>query len=92
MPDVCGRAEAEPAWQAFGKLRNDTKNTYRRTDSDTGSGSPRTRTSTIRYSIRAAQQDSAFKMTHIEAKSINLWLRYDPKWKQDVLGHISAKY
>ena len=36
--------------------------------------------STIRYSIKAAEQDSAFKMTHIEAKSINLWLRYDPKW------------
>ena len=30
----------------------------------------------IWYSIRAAQQDSAFKMTHIEAKSINLWLRH----------------
>ena len=31
------------------KLRNDTRNTARRLDSDTGSGSPRTRTSTIRY-------------------------------------------
>ena len=30
----------------------------------------------IQYSIRVAQQDSAFKMTHIEAKSINIWLRY----------------
>ena len=26
-----------------------------------------------------AQQDLAFKMTHIEAKAINVWLRYDPK-------------
>ena len=32
----------------------------------------------IRYSIRAAQQDSAFKMTYILANSINIWLRYDP--------------
>ena len=29
--------------------------------------------------IRVAQQDSAFKMTYIEAKYINIWLRYDPK-------------
>ena len=27
----------------------------------------------------AAQQDLAFKMIHIEAKSINIWLRYDLK-------------
>ena len=46
----------------------------------------------IRYSIRAALQDSAFKVTHNEEKSINIWLRYDPKWIHDVLGHISAKY
>ena len=45
----------------------------------------------IRYSIRAVQQDSAFKMTHIEAKSINIWLRYDPKHLVSILGHISAK-
>ena len=31
------------------------------------------------YSDIAAQQDLAFKMTHIEAKSIKFWLRYDPK-------------
>ena len=31
----------------------------------------------MRYSIRAAQQDSAFKMTYIEAKSFILWLRYE---------------
>ena len=29
----------------------------------------------IRYIIRSAQQDSAFKMTHILANSINIWLR-----------------
>ena len=27
--------------------------------------------------IRVAQQGSGFKMTHIEAKSINICLRYD---------------
>ena len=24
-------------------------------------------------------QDLCFKMSHVEAKSINIWLRYDPK-------------
>ena len=46
----------------------------------------------IRYSIRVTQQDSAFKMTHIEAKSIYIWLRYDPKHLGSILSHISAKY
>ena len=44
----------------------------------------------IRYSIRVAQQDSAFKIT--EVKSVNIWLRYDPKHLGSILGHISAKY
>ena len=74
------------------KVATDPKITARRYDSDTGSVSFIVFVFPIRYSVRAAQQDSAFKMTHIEAKSINIWLRYDSKWIQDVLGHISAKY
>ena len=31
------------------------------------------------YSDVAAQQDLAFKMIHLEAKSNNIWLWYDPK-------------
>ena len=46
----------------------------------------------LRYSITAAQQDSAFKMSPIEAKSINIWLRYDPKHLESIWGHISGKY
>ena len=46
----------------------------------------------IRFSIRVAQQDSAFKMTHIEAKPVNIWLRYDAKHLGSLFGHIAAKY
>ena len=62
------------------KVTTDPKITARRYDSDTGSVSFIVFVFLIRYSIKAAQQDSAFKITHIEAKSINRWLRYDPKW------------
>ena len=36
----------------------------------------------------AAQQDLAFKMIHIESKSINIWVRYDPK--QDIYLLVST--
>ena len=29
----------------------------------------------------------SFKMTHIEAKSINIWLRYDQKWNHPMQRH-----
>ena len=38
------------------------------------------------YSDMVAQQDLAFKMTHIEAKSINIWLRH----LGSILGHRQA--
>ena len=54
---------------------------------------------------RVENRDRAIKMTHIEAKSIIIWLRYDTKWTISascvvmlpnmaydyILGHISAK-
>ena len=38
-----------------------------------------------------AQQDLAFKMTHIEAKSINIWLRYDSKHNITSCFHTSTQ-
>ena len=38
-----------------------------------------------------AQQDLAFKMTHIEAKSINIRLRYDPKQNITSCFHTSTQ-
>ena len=72
-PDICLLLTSD-------KVATDPKITARRYDSDTGSVSYIVYVFPIRYSIKAAQQDSAFKMTYIEAKSINCWLRYDPKW------------
>ena len=46
-------------------VATDPKITARRYDSDTGSVSFIVFVFPIRYSIKAAQQDSAFKMTHI---------------------------
>ena len=67
-------------FKASTNVATDPKIMARRYDSDTGSVSFIVFVFPIGYSIRAAQQDSAFKMTYIEAKSINRWLRYDPKW------------
>ena len=39
------------------------------------------------YSDMADQQDLAFKLIHIEAKSINIWLRYDPKQNTVLIGY-----
>ena len=66
----------------------------------------RSLTAVTRSHGQVAQQDSCFKMSYVEAKSINFWLRYDPKqyitscfhtytqtWGDilHILGHISAK-
>ena len=52
------------------------------TDSDTGS------VSCIVFCFRYDTKS----IDRYDTKNIDLRLRYDPKWKQDVLGHISAKY
>ena len=51
--------------QPRAKVATDPKITARRYDSDKGSVSFIVFVFPIRYSIKAAQQDSAFKMTHI---------------------------
>ena len=39
----------------------------------------RSLTAVTRSPGHAAQQELGFKMSHVEAKSINIWLRYDQK-------------
>ena len=36
--------------------------------------------------------NSSYKMTHIEAKSINIWLRYDPKCNLAICKDSGVKY
>ena len=36
--------------------------------------------------------NSSYKMNHIEAKSINIWLRYDPKCNLTICKDSGGKY
>ena len=36
--------------------------------------------------------NSSYKMTHIEAESINIWLRYDPKCNLAICKDSGVKY
>ena len=43
------------------------------------------------YTKRGNRGTVSFKMTHIEAKSINIWLRYDPKWEILIYHELSER-
>ena len=43
-------------------------------------------------SVTDCHCNSSYKMTHIEAESINIWLRYDPKCNLAICKDSGVKY
>ena len=46
----------------------------------------------VRVSVRVNLKGTSYRMSHIEAKSINIWLRYDPKCNITICKEVGLHF